>query len=55
MTAALLVEALGVERVVGVLMPCGIQEDIDVARKLVRVLGIQSIEINIEDAVNSLR
>ena len=53
-TAALLVEALGVERVVGVLMPCGIQEDIDVARKLVRVLGIQSIEINIEDAVNGV-
>lgn len=52
--AALLVEALGVERVVGVLMPCGIQADIDVARKLVRVLGIKSIEINIESAVNGV-
>lgn len=52
--AALLVEALGVDRVVGVLMPCGIQGDIDMARKLVRVLGIQSIEINIEAAVNGL-
>ena len=52
--AALLVEALGVERVVGVLMPCGIQGDIDMARKLVRVLGIQSIEINIEAAVNGV-
>lgn len=52
--AALLVEALGVDRVVGVLMPCGVQGDIDMARKLVRVLGIQSIEINIEAAVNGV-
>lgn len=52
--AALLVEALGVDRVVGVLMPCGVQADIDMARKLVRVLGIKSIEINIEAAVNGV-
>lgn len=52
--AALLVEALGVDRVVGVLMPCGTQGDIDMARKLVCVLGIQSIEINIEAAVNGV-
>ena len=30
-TAALCVEALGKERVIGVLMPCGEQEDIDMA------------------------
>lgn len=52
--AALLVEALGVDRVFGVLMPCGVQGDIDMARKLVHVLGIQSIEINIEAAVNGV-
>lgn len=52
--AALLAEALGKERVLGVLMPCGIQEDIDAARKLVSVLGIQSVEINVEAAVNGV-
>lgn len=52
--AALLVEALGADRVVGVLMPCGVQKDIDMARKLVSVLGIQSVEINIEAAVNGV-
>ena len=30
--AALCVEALGKERVIGVLMPCGVQSDIDMAR-----------------------
>ncbi len=53
-TAALCVEALGKERVIGVLMPCGKQADIDMARKLVDTLKIQSIEINIEDAVNGV-
>lgn len=52
--AALLVEALGADRVVGVLMPCGVQKDIDMARKLVSVLGIQSVELNIEAAVNGV-
>ena len=32
--AALCAEALGRERVIGVLMPCGVQPDIDMARKL---------------------
>lgn len=49
--AALLVEALGKERVIGVLMPNGEQQDIDVARKVVNHLGIKSFEINIKDAV----
>lgn len=52
--AALCVEALGAERVVGVLMPCGEQTDIDMARKLVDHLGIQSYEINIANAVNGI-
>lgn len=32
--AALCVEALGRDRVIGVLMPCGEQADIDMARKI---------------------
>ena len=52
--AALCVEALGKERVIGVLLPCGEQEDIDMARKLVEHLGIESFEINIKDAVDGV-
>ncbi len=48
--AALLVEALGKENVVGVLMPNGEQFDIDVSRELVEFLGIESVTINIKDA-----
>ena len=39
--AALCVEALGKDRVIGVLMPNGEQHDIDMARKLVNHLGIE--------------
>ncbi len=52
--AALCVEALGKDRVIGVLMPCGVQGDIDMAKKLVDFLGIKSYEVNIEDAVNGV-
>jgi len=52
--AALCVEALGAERVIGVLMPCGEQADIDMARKLVNHLGIKSYEVNVEAAVNGV-
>lgn len=52
--AALCVEALGKDRVIGVLMPQGAQNDIDVARDLVKHLGIQSHEINIAETVNTL-
>lgn len=52
--AALCVKALGRERVIGVLMPCGVQEDIDMARKLVAHLGIESHEINIQKAVEGI-
>lgn len=52
--AALCAQALGKERVIGVLMPCGEQEDIDMARKLVNHLGIESFEINIKDAVEGV-
>ena len=53
-TAALCAEALGKDRVIGVLMPNGAQSDIDVARDLVRTLGIRSYEINIQAAFDAL-
>ncbi len=52
--AALCVEALGADRVIGVLMPCGEQADIDMARKLVNHLGIKNYEVNIAAAVDGL-
>lgn len=52
--AALCVEALGKDRVIGVLMPQGKQHDIDMAYKLVNHLGIKHYEINIKDAVDGI-
>ena len=56
--AALCVEALGRERVFGVLMPCGNQSDIDASYKLCGYLNIAHREIDIfpmaEDFGNSL-
>ena len=53
--AALCVEALGKERVIGVLMPCGEQHDIDMAQLLVDHLGIKHYIINIKDSVEGLK
>lgn len=52
--AALCVEALGRDRVIGVLMPCGEQHDIDMAQLLVDTLGIKHYIVNIKDAVDGL-
>ncbi len=52
--AGLCVEALGRDRVIGVLMPCGRQADISASRKLVDHLGIANIEVNIKDSVDGL-
>lgn len=52
---ALCVEALGKERVIGVLMPCGQQHDIDMAQLLVNHLGIKHYTINIQDAVEAMK
>ncbi len=52
--AALCVEALGKERVFGVLMPNGEQFDIDVSHKLTEHLGIDSVVINIKDAYDGM-
>lgn len=53
--AALCVEALGRDRVIGVLMPCGEQHDIDMAELLVNHLGIKHYVVNIKDAVEGLK
>ncbi len=53
--AALCVEALGRDRVIGVLMPCGEQHDIDMAQMLVDHLGIKHYVINIKEAVDGLK
>ena len=53
--AALCVEALGKDRVIGVLMPCGQQHDIDMAQLLVEHLGIRHYVINIHDAVEAVK
>lgn len=52
--AALCVEALGKDRVIGVLMPQGQQHDIDMAYLLVNHLGIRHYEINVKDAVDGI-
>ena len=52
--AALLTEALGKERVLGVLMPNSVQSDIDDSKALVKHLGIKSVIINIGTTFNSL-
>ncbi len=52
--AALCVEALGKDRVIGVLMPCGEQHDIDMAYMLVNHLGIKHYVVNIKDAVDGI-
>ncbi len=52
--AALCVEALGKDRVIGVLMPCGEQSDLDKAQLLVDTLGIKHYIINIKDAVDGV-
>lgn len=53
--AALCVEALGKDRVIGVLMPNGEQSDIDMAKLLVDTLDIKHYIINIKEAVDGLK
>ena len=52
--AALCVEALGKDRVIGVLMPQGVQHDIDMAQLLVDHLGIKHYIVNVKDAVDGV-
>lgn len=53
--AALLVEALGKDRVIGVLMPNGEQSDLDMAMLLVNHLGIEHHIVNIKDAFEGIK
>jgi NAD+ synthase len=52
--AALLVEAFGKDRVIGVKMPCGEQSDIEYSDMLINHLGIKSYTMNIYDAVSGI-
>ena len=52
--AAMCVEALGKDRVIGVLMPNGEQPDIDYSHKLVEHLGIRYYVVNIKDAYQGI-
>ena len=53
--AAVCVAALGKDRVIGVLMPNGVQHDIDMAYLLCDHLGIRRYEVNIHDAVEGIK
>ncbi|MBR0231180.1 MAG: NAD(+) synthase [Clostridia bacterium] len=53
--AALCVEALGRDRVIGVLMPDGEQADISDSYKLVEHLGIKHYVVNIKGATDGLK
>ena len=52
--AAVCVQALGKDRVLGVLMPNGEQPDIDCSKQLVQHLGIPYVVCNIREAVNGV-
>ncbi len=53
--AALCVEALSKDRVIGVLMPNGEQSDIDMAQLLVAHLNIEYYIVNIKEAVDGIK
>ena len=52
--AALCVEALGADRVIGVMMPNGVQADIGDSREVCECLGIYSLEIIIKEAYEEI-
>ena len=52
--AALCVAALGKDRVIGVLMPNGVQPDIDCSKQLVQHLGIPYFVCNIKKSVDGV-
>jgi NAD+ synthase len=53
--AALCVEALGKDRVIGVLMPNGVQKDISDSLEVCNYLGIRKYVVNINQAVEALK
>ena len=52
--SALCVEALGKDRVIGVLMPNGVQKDIEDALRVVKHLGIRYKVVNINNPYNEM-
>ena len=50
----LCVEALGADRVIGVMMPNGVQKDISDSIRVCKLLGIKNYTINIENSVNAI-
>ena len=52
--AALCVEALGADRVIGVMMPNGYQSDIEDSEEVCELLNIRYLTINIADAYSSI-
>ena len=52
--AALCCEALGKDRVIGVMMPDGEQSDLDKSYEVVKHLGIKSVEVNIKGATDAV-
>ena len=52
---ALLCEALGKNRVIGLMMPNGTQHDIDVSKKVCEYYGIKNYTVNIQHAVNTYK
>lgn len=52
--AALLAEALGANRVIGVMMPNGIQKDIEDSQKVIQLLRIRSMTVDIGNAYKAL-
>lgn len=52
--AALCCEALGKERVIGVMMPNGVQKDISDSRRICKHLGIKNYTVNIADGYQGL-
>jgi NAD+ synthase len=52
--AALCCAAIGKENVLGVLIPNGVQSDIDVSQDLCKTLGIQNVTVNIRCAYDAI-
>ena len=52
--AGLCVQALGKENVIGVMMPNGVQSDINDSEKIIDYLGIKGLVVNIQYAYYNL-
>lgn len=52
--AKLLVEAIGKDKVLGIMMPNGVQSDIDDSKRVCELLGIEYMTVKIEDVYESL-